>query len=69
MHNGAKEIGRKMEILAAAERRTEATGSGQHCKDREINTSDLFSQVINNKIVTSENRQHIKVKPLFHSPE
>lgn len=30
MHNGAKEsIGRKMEILAAAEGRTEATGSGQ----------------------------------------
>lgn len=31
MHNGAKEsIGRKMEILAAAEGRAEATDSGQH---------------------------------------
>lgn len=31
MHNGAKEsIGKKMEILAAAEGRAEATGNGQH---------------------------------------
>lgn len=31
MHNGAKEsIRRKMEILAAAEGRTEAPGSGEH---------------------------------------